>query len=266
MGVTADHVALPAVPTAGHEPSRTGVPPGRGGRRAWSGSVTALVVPLAAGGLAEAATKRLGGGPSAAEAALYVTVAVACLLLARGRGAGRTLGLVSTPRSLVLAGAAAGVLRLVPWLIVVPTHAVRAAPLAILGAAVLTVGVATTSEELQFRGLLLTRLLVTVSLPVAVALSALAFAALHVLGSPWLLPAVAADGVLFAVCRTRSASVVPAWIAHATLNLGTLLRPADSSVSMLVVAAYVGCVLLTDAVLVAAVLSTATGRMREQRS
>lgn len=77
-------------------------------------------------------------------------------------------------------------------------------------------GLAPICEELAFRGHLLSALRLRHATPAAIALSAVAFAALHL--DPVRLPGLLFLGVLFAWLTFRSGSIYPAVLAHAVNN------------------------------------------------
>ncbi len=223
--------------------------PGRATASRWQPVAVALVVPLTVSALAQGAAIAAGLGPTGRQTASYAGAGLACLLLTRGHLA--ALGLSAVAARVALLGLVVGALRIVSWLVVVPAtvpvHSVPVTTILLVGA--LTVLV----EEGQFRGLLLSRLRDVTTTTAAVVWMTVAFTALHALGEPLLLPAVAADSVLLAVLAIRAGSVLPGALVHAVLNVATLVHPPPADVPVALVLTYVACVVTADAAIAYAV-------------
>lgn len=242
-----------------------------GGRRALSrrAVVGALVVPLVVGAAGELALIAAGVRGVAQQAGFYAGSLLAVLVLARvwARDGRAHAGFVALPAAAIVAIIVVAGLRLVPWLVVQPPG-----PLAVGGpgavggsaaadgtaafgaplAAILLIGLTALSEEAYFRGLLLGRLL-PAGATRAVVWVTVVFAALHAVSQPLLLPAIAADGVLFAVLRLRWGSLAPAVLVHAAVNLTAAFLPPPADVPLVTLAIYQVCVVCADAGLAAAV-------------
>jgi membrane protease YdiL (CAAX protease family) len=100
------------------------------------------------------------------------------------------------------------------------THDLAASPWAAPFALVI---MAPLTEELFFRGLMLRRLLASVSPWAAIWTSALLFMAIHVI--PWQLPSVLAAGLLLGWVYARTRSLVLCLVMHAFVNATVLLAP-----------------------------------------
>ncbi len=85
----------------------------------------------------------------------------------------------------------------------------------------LLVGVAGTTEEIVFRGVILRGLLAHVRVPAAIGVSALLFAFVH--ANPWQFCGPLATGALFGWWYVRTGSLVPCMAGHALFNAQTYL-------------------------------------------
>jgi membrane protease YdiL (CAAX protease family) len=217
------------------------------GRRPWVAVAVALFVPLCAGGVLMEGARAVKASSDLVNDAQYLGTLAVCLWLVWRRAGDR--GLLRLPAAAAIAGLAAGALRVAVWLLILPVQQPgRALPL--LAAVAGQVLLVAPAEEIQFRGIVLSRLLDASRRPwLAVALSALLFTALHAYSDALLvLPAVAADAVLFTALRARYRCLGGAVMAHALFNAVTVILPAAAGVSTATVAGYVAAVVALDAV------------------
>ncbi len=232
---------------------------GRLGRRPWIAVAVAVLLPLCVGGVLMAGTQAAKASSDMVNDAQYLGALAACLWLVSRRAGDRAL--LRLPVTAAVAGLAAGALRCAVWLLILPVQQPgRALPVlaAVAGQALLVA----PAEEIQFRGIVLSRLLDTTRPWVAVALSAVAFTALHAYSDALLvLPAVAADAVLFTALRARYRCLGGAVMAHALFNALTVILPADAGVSTGTVAVYVAAVVAVDAVAATVLLRGAKAGM-----
>lgn len=219
----------------------------RSRRRRWVAVIIAFVAPLAVGGI-------LMGGAIAASApgdvvndAQYLGALAVCLWLVSRRTQDRRL--LCLPAAAMAGGVAVGVARCAVWLLILPLA--RPGPaLSVVAAVAGQVLLVAPAEEIQFRGIVLSRLLDSTRPWIAVALSAVLFTALHAYSTALLvLPAVAADAVLFTALRARYRGLGGAVLAHAMFNVVTVVWPASAGASTGTVAGYVAAVVIVDAVI-----------------
>lgn len=147
----------------------------------------------------------------------------------------RDLGLVATTGRNAALGLGVGVLLVLVWYLLItmvlppewgaPSHKLeeiaRASTAGLLAFALMAVVLAPLSEELLFRGAMLHGFMQRWSGGVSVALTALLFAALHIGPAQPYWPGVvnvAVIGVVLALLRIRTGSLLPGVIAHAVYN------------------------------------------------
>lgn len=220
--------------------------PSAGGRgRAWGAVVVAVLAPLAVGAALMFSAAAAGAPGGLADDLQYAGALAVCLWLVARRPADRTL--LRAPGPAVLAGLAVGALRCAVWLAILPVDR-PAHPATVLAAVAGQVLLVAPAEELQFRGIVLSRLLAVARPWLAVAVAVALFTALHAHEEAWfLLPSVAADAVLFTALRARYRCLGGAFAAHALFNAIAVTLPASTGVSSATVAIYVSVVVAVDA-------------------
>jgi membrane protease YdiL (CAAX protease family) len=245
-------------PVADVMPPASGEP--RSARGSWGAAAVALLAPLCVGGVLLLAADAARASSEVANDALYLGALALCLWLVSRRAADRAL--LRLPTAAALTGLAAGAVRCAVWLLILPVHA-AGRPISVLAAVAGQVLLFAPAEEIQFRGIVLSRLLDSTRPWIAVALSAVLFTALHAYSSAFLvLPAVAADAILFTALRARYRCLGGAVVAHALFNAVTVALPAAAVVSTTTVAGYVAAVVAVDAAAAALLFSGAGGMTR----
>lgn len=223
--------------------------------------LAAFALPLVSGG-ALMYGAAVAGAPGEVRTAAEAAGALgACLWLVSRRQGDRAL-LRSGGVWAIGTGLGAGAVRAALWVMVLPSRA-PGPVLAVTVAVVIQVALVALAEELQFRGILLARLRETMPLWAAVAVMVVLFTALHAYSTALLaLPAVAADGILFAALALRFGSLGAPVAAHGLFNAATILLPV-SAVAMTSgrLTAYTLAVVAVDAVLAATL-----GFVRKSRS
>jgi membrane protease YdiL (CAAX protease family) len=228
--------------------------------RAWASVVIAVVIPLCVGGLLMADAWAANAPSALLSDAEYLGALVACLRLVARRPGDRPL--LRLPAAAAVTGVAAGAIRCGVWLLILPVQ--RPGPaLAVLAAVAGQVLLVAPAEEIQFRGIVLSRLLESTRPWLAVVVSAALFTALHAYSSAlFVLPAVAADAVLFTALRARYRCLGGAVVAHALFNAVTVVLPAAAGVSTGRVAGYVVTVIAVDAVAAMVLIRETKGERR----
>jgi membrane protease YdiL (CAAX protease family) len=226
-------------------------------RRAWAAVVIAVVVPLCAGGVLMLGAKSAKASNDLINDAQYLGALAVCLWLVARRAGDRSL--LRLPAAAAVIGVAAGAIRCGVWLLILPVHRPGSA-LPVLAAVAGQVLLVAPAEEIQFRGIVLSRLFDTTRPWLAMVLSAVLFTALHAYSSALLvLPAVAADAALFTALRVRYRCLGGAVVAHAMFNAVTVVLPAAAVVSTGTVVGYVVAVVAVDAAAATVLFRAAKG-------
>jgi membrane protease YdiL (CAAX protease family) len=228
--------------------------------RAWAAVVIAVFLPLCAGGVLMFGAEAAKASNDLVNDAQYLGALAVCLWLVARRAGDHPL--LRLPAAAAVTGVAAGAIRCGVWLLILPVH--RPGPaLPVLAAVAGQVLLVAPAEEIQFRGIVLSRLLDSTRPWLAIALSAALFTALHAYSSALLvLPAVAADAVLFTALRIRYRCLGGAVVAHALFNAVTVVLPCAAAVSTGTVAGYVAAVVAVDAVAATVLFRAAKGGVR----